>query len=377
MSILIATDAWEPQVNGVVQTLVATIRELEGRGQVVRLIAPHLFRRMPMPGYREIELAWPDRRLIRAILHDTRPEHIHIATEGPIGWAMRRIALSEGRVFTTGYHTRFPEYLRTRFPVPVGLTYAVLRRFHNAGQGVLVATPSIRAELERRGFRNVMHWGRGVDLSGFRPDADNDPFAGLPRPIFLSVGRLAPEKNLDAFLSLPLPGTKVVIGDGPAAPDLKARFPEAVFLGAKAHADLPRFYACADAFVFPSRTDTFGLVLIEALACGLPVAAYPAPGLSTSSATAASESSTRIWARPRWRHSPSTARPVAGMRKASHGRTRPTSSWPVSKPPTPTRRRPAMPRERIRSGRSKPSDAMSHGDDPARRHRGGGPRRRE
>ncbi len=278
MGILIATDAWEPQVNGVVKTLTATIRELESRGQSVRLITPDLFRRAPMPGYREIELAWPNQRVISAILGDFNPEHIHIATEGPIGWAMRRIALREGLVFTTGYHTRFPEYLRTRLPVPLGLTYRALRRFHNAGQGVLVATASMHDELERRGFRNVMFWSRGVDLDGFHPGAAAEAFDGLPRPIFLSVGRLAPEKNLEAFLSLPLPGTKVVIGDGPAASALKERFPDAVFLGARTHAELPRFYAGADVFVFPSRTDTFGLVLIEALACGLPVAALPAPG---------------------------------------------------------------------------------------------------
>ncbi len=278
MGVLIATDAWRPQVNGVVETLAATIAELERRGQAVRVISPDLFRRMPMPGYREIELAWPDQREMRRILREFAPEHIHIATEGPIGWAMRRIALSEGLVFTTGYHTRFPEYLRARLPVPVGVTYRALRRFHNAGQGVMVATPTMREELLRRGFSNVMFWSRGVDLAGFHPGVEAEPFAGLPRPIFLSVGRVAPEKNLEAFLALPLPGTKVVIGDGPAAGALKARFPDTVFLGARPHASLPAFYAGADVFVFPSRTDTFGLVLIEALACGLPVAAFPAPG---------------------------------------------------------------------------------------------------
>ncbi len=278
MRILLATDAWEPQVNGVVKTLQATTRELRRRGHSVRVIAPHLFRRAPMPGYPEIEVAWPDQRVIRRILADGRPDHIHIATEGPIGWAMRRIALREGLVFTTSFHTRFPEYLRARLPVPIGLTYRALRSFHNAGNGVMVATPSIRAELERRGFDKVMAWGRGVDLSGFNPVANFDPYRDLPRPIFLSVGRLAPEKNLEAFLALPLPGSKVVIGDGPAAAGLRARFPDAFFLGSRSHADLPAFYAAADVFVFPSRTDTFGLVLIEALACGLPVAAFPAPG---------------------------------------------------------------------------------------------------
>ncbi len=278
MNIILATDAWEPQVNGVVKTLQATTRELHRRGHGVRVIAPHLFRRAGLPGYPEIEVAWPDQRVIRRILAEGRPDHIHIATEGPIGWAMRRIALRERRIFTTSFHTRFPEYVRARLPVPIGLTYRALRSFHNAGNGVMVATPSIRTELERRGFQTVLAWGRGVDLSGFNPATTFDPYEGLRRPIFLSVGRLAPEKNLEAFLALPLPGTKVVIGDGPAAADLRARFPEAIYLGSQSHTDLPALYAAADVFVFPSRTDTFGLVLIEALACGLPVAAFPAPG---------------------------------------------------------------------------------------------------
>ena len=278
MNILLATDAWEPQVNGVVKTLNATTRELQGRGHFVRVIAPHLFRRASLPGYPEIEVAWPDQRAIRRILGEGRPDHIHIATEGPIGWAMRRIARREGLIFTTSFHTRFPEYLRARLPVPVGLTYRALRRFHNAGSGVMVATNSIGTELERRGFRNIMAWGRGVDLSAFSPAPALDPFEGLRRPIFLSVGRLAPEKNLEAFLSLSLPGTKVVIGDGPAAASLRAQFPDAVFMGSRDHAELPACYAGADVFVFPSRTDTFGLVLVEALACGLPIAAFPAPG---------------------------------------------------------------------------------------------------
>ena len=278
MKLLVASDAWAPQVNGVVRTLQATIRELESRGHEVRTITPGLFRNAPLPGYGEIRVAWPDQALIRETLRGWRPDHVHIATEGPIGWAVRRIARREGQAFTTSFHTRFPEYLRARLPLPMSLSYRALRRFHDAGRGVMVATPSIEAELRSRGFRAIMRWGRGVDLAGFSPDAPAESFAGLPRPIFLSVGRLAPEKNLEAFLSLPLPGTKVVIGDGPAAAALRARYPGAVFLGAKPPAALPAYYAGADVFVFPSRTDTFGLVLIEALACGLPVAAYPAPG---------------------------------------------------------------------------------------------------
>jgi glycosyltransferase involved in cell wall biosynthesis len=278
MKLLIATDAWTPQVNGVVQTMRSTINELEQRGHQIQLITPDMFPNASMPGYREIRVAWPSQSKICQIIKDFEPEHIHIATEGPIGWAMRRIALKQKRCFTTSYHTRFPEYLRARLPVPIGLSYRALRRFHNAGQGIMVATPSIEKELSDRGFHNLVRWSRGVNLAGFRPDPDEDLALKWPRPIFLSVGRLATEKNLDAFLSLDLPGTKLVIGDGPAGEDLRAKYPKAVFLGSRTHQELPALYANADVFVFPSRTDTFGLVLIEALACGLPVAAYPAPG---------------------------------------------------------------------------------------------------
>ncbi|MCA3564796.1 MAG: glycosyltransferase family 1 protein [Methylocystis sp.] len=278
MKVVIATDAWAPQINGVVQTLGFTIGELNRRGVETRVVSPDLFPHMPMPGYPEISLAWPSQSAIRDLITTFRPDHIHIATEGPIGWAVRHICLSEGRLFTTSYHTRFPEYLRARLPVPLELSYRALRRFHNAGQGIMVATPSIEQELRARGFQNTMRWSRGVDLDGFHPAADETLAISWPRPIFLYVGRLAPEKNLDAFLSLALPGTKLVIGDGPAGEELRTRYPEAVFLGARSHAALPPYYAHADVFVFPSRTDTFGLVLIEALACGLPVAAFPAPG---------------------------------------------------------------------------------------------------
>jgi glycosyltransferase involved in cell wall biosynthesis len=278
VKLLIATDAWAPQVNGVVQTLNSTIRELTNRGVKTRVISPDMFRHASLPGYREISLAWPNLSMIRQMLADHVPDHVHIATEGPIGWAMRRVCMQEGRCFTTSYHTRFPEYLRTRLPVPVGLSYRAFRRFHNAGYGVMVATQSIEQELVSRGFHNIMRWSRGVDLAGFHPAANTDLQNLWRKPVFLSVGRLAPEKNLDAFLSLKLPGTKVVVGDGPSGNDLRARYPDAVFLGSKAHAELPALYASADVFVFPSRTDTFGLVLIEALACGLPVAAFPAPG---------------------------------------------------------------------------------------------------
>jgi glycosyltransferase involved in cell wall biosynthesis len=278
MRLLIATDAWEPQVNGVVRTLIATIDEISRRGITVELVEPSQFRNAALPGYPEIRIAWPRLSVLRQRIGAFRPEHIHIATEGPIGWAVRRIARQTGCAFTTSYHTRFPEYVRARLPLPLNLSYRALRRFHNAGQGVMVATASIASELASRGFRSVLPWGRGVDLSSFRTVAPMPELSHLPRPLFLSVGRLAPEKNLEAFLRLELPGTKVVVGDGPSAAELKARFPEAVFVGARPHADLPAIYSSADVFVFPSLTDTFGLVLVEALACGLPVAAFPAPG---------------------------------------------------------------------------------------------------
>jgi glycosyltransferase involved in cell wall biosynthesis len=276
MKILVATDAWRPQVNGVVKTLEATIVELERRGHATRVISPDMFWSMPLPSYPEIRLAWPRLSRLRAVLEEFRPDHVHIATEGPIGWAMRRVCRVAGRRFSTCYHTRFPEYVRERAPVPLGWTYGLMRRFHAAGQGMMVATETIERELGARGFPGLMRWGRGVDLYGFTPAARG--ISGRKRPVFLYVGRLAPEKNIDTFLGLDLPGSKLVVGDGPSYLALKTRHPDAVFLGAKSHAELPAIYASADVFVFPSRTDTFGLVLVEAMACGLPVAAFPAPG---------------------------------------------------------------------------------------------------
>jgi glycosyltransferase involved in cell wall biosynthesis len=278
MRLMIATDAWEPQVNGVVRTLQATISELGQKGVDVDVIEPGQFRNAPMPGYPEIRIAWPHPSVVRERLRNFQPDYIHIATEGPIGWAVRRTLRKMDRPFTTSYHTRFPEYARTRLPVPLALSYRALRRFHNAGVGVMVATNSIAKELTERGFRNVLMWGRGVDLSGFKRGVASAEISALPRPVFLNVGRVAPEKNLEAFLCLDLPGTKVVVGDGPAAPDLKRRFPQTIFLGARLHHELAAIYSAADVFVFPSLTDTFGLVLIEALACGLPVAAFPVAG---------------------------------------------------------------------------------------------------
>ncbi len=278
MKLLIATDAWSPQVNGVVKTLGSLVAELRRRGVEICVISPDDFPTMPLPTYHEIKLAWPWPSVIRERLIQFRPDHIHIATEGPIGWAMRHACLHDGRVFTTSYHTRFPEYLLARAPIPLDVSYAALRGFHNAGHGVMVSTRSIENDLAARGFTNLMRWGRGVDLGRFSPDAPTDALPHWPRPVFLTVGRLAPEKNIDAFLALDLPGTKVVIGDGPSAGELRERHRQAVFLGQRGHDELPSLYAHADVFVFPSLTDTFGLVLIEAMACGLPVAAFDVAG---------------------------------------------------------------------------------------------------
>jgi glycosyltransferase involved in cell wall biosynthesis len=275
MRILIATDAWRPQVNGVVRSLESIADAAGSLGATIEFLTPKDFNCFPMPTYREISLALATPRAVRRRLAEGY-DHVHIATEGPIGLATRAVCLADRRVFTTSFHTRFPEYIHARTGLPVSLSYAALRRFHNAGAGVMVATPSLARELDERGFRRLLRWSRGVDHSVFTPTARID--LDLPRPIFLYAGRLAVEKNLEAFLALDLPGTKVVAGDGPARAALEARFPQARFLGVKTPAELAALYASADVFVFPSRTDTFGVVLLEALACGLPVAAYPVTG---------------------------------------------------------------------------------------------------
>jgi glycosyltransferase involved in cell wall biosynthesis len=276
MRLLVATDAWHPQINGVVRTLDTVVGELRRRGHEVEVVKPADFATMPLPSYPEIRLAFASAAALGRHIDRFRPDAIHVATEGPVGRAARRAALRRGLAFTTSYHTRFPEYLSARLPVPERLTYALLRRFHNAAAAVMVATPTLAGELVGRGFTNIVPWSRGVDTQLFRPEASLA--LDLPRPVFLSVGRVAVEKNLEAFLSLDLPGTRLVVGDGPARASLQARFPKAVFVGSKVGAELAAFYASADVFVFPSRTDTFGLVLLEALASGLPVAAFPVPG---------------------------------------------------------------------------------------------------
>jgi glycosyltransferase involved in cell wall biosynthesis len=276
MRILIVTDAWAPQINGVVRTLMRTRQEVEGLGHPVRVISPDLFTNLPCPTYPEIRLAvLPGRRLTRMI-DDFQPCAIHISTEGPLGQAARRYCIKRRLPFTTAYHTRFPEYVRARMAVPVGTTYRLLRRFHARSSGVMVATRSIERELTARGFHNIRHWSRGVDTELFRPR--DKGYIDAPRPIHLYVGRVAVEKNIKDFLDLDLPGSKLVVGDGPLLPALRRKYPDVRFVGAKQGEELAAHYAAADVFVFPSRTDTFGLVLLEALASGLPVAAYPVPG---------------------------------------------------------------------------------------------------
>ncbi len=277
MRILLASDAWAPQVNGVVRCLEATKRELESRGASVEVISPDQFRSVPMPSYPDIRLAMVSRKRLAKRLQGTAYDAIHIATEGPIGWAVRGACQKLGLSFTTSYHTRFPEYLRARAPVPERWSYALLRRFHGAGAALMVATPAMARELGALGFRRLALWTFGVDTEQFRPDLPQQ-FAHLPRPVFITVARLAVEKNLEAFLGLDLPGSKVVVGDGPARADLEQRYPGAIFTGFKSGTELAALYASADAFVFPSRTDTFGLVLLEAAACGLPIAAFPVQG---------------------------------------------------------------------------------------------------
>jgi glycosyltransferase involved in cell wall biosynthesis len=279
MRVLIATDAWHPQVNGVVRSLEALVREAPRLGAHIDVLSPQGYRTVALPGYAEIRLAvapmlWP--RIVARRIRELDPDYIHIATEGPIGRAVRGWCLKHSRAFTTSYHTKFPEYLAARLPVNERWAYAWLRRFHNAGAGVMVATDSLEQDLAARGFLNIMRWGRGVDAALFRPR--DERVLDLPRPIHLYVGRVAVEKNLPAFLGLDLPGSKVVVGDGPSRAELARQFPQAHFLGKRTGEALAEIYASADVFVFPSLTDTFGIVLLEALACGTPVAAFPVTG---------------------------------------------------------------------------------------------------
>ncbi len=270
------TDAWLPQVNGVVRTLGHTIREIEATGHEVTVISPAEFRTIPCPTYPEIRLALFAGRAVSRHLDALEPDAVHVSTEGPLGLAARNWCVRRRRPFTTAYHTQFPEYLRARAPIPLALGYAAVRWFHGRATRTLVTTPSMQRQLETRGFRNLHLWGRGVDTDLFRPRGKD--FLDLPRPIWLYFGRVAVEKGIGDFLDLDLPGTKLVVGDGPACEELKRRYPRTVFAGYRHGEDLAAHISASDVFVFPSRTDTFGLVLLEAMACGVPVAAYPVTG---------------------------------------------------------------------------------------------------
>jgi glycosyltransferase involved in cell wall biosynthesis len=276
MRILIATDAWHPQVNGVVRTLTSLARSAAALGAEVQFLTPDGFPSLGVPTYPGLRMALPNRREIARRIEAASPDAIHIATEGPVGWAVRAYCRRRKLAFTTSYTTRFPEYIAVRSIIPAGLSYAVLRHFHAAAAMTMVATSSLRQELSARGFKKLGSWTRGVDTELFTPEGAAE--LDLPRPIFVTVGRVAVEKNLEAFLSLDLPGSKVVIGDGPQRAVLERRYPKARFLGEKTGQDLTSHLAAADVFVFPSRTDTFGVVQLEALACGTPVAAFPVTG---------------------------------------------------------------------------------------------------
>jgi glycosyltransferase involved in cell wall biosynthesis len=276
MRIMIVSDAWFPLTNGVVTTLAQTATWLGRFGYEVRMVTPRDFATVPCPTYPEIRIAvFPYRNMVRRI-RSFQPHALHIATEGPLGLAARRYCVSQGLRFTTSYHTQFPQYLRSRFPIPYGLSYAALRWFHGAAERCMVSTPTVAAQLTGRGFSNLVRWHRGVDTELFRPGPKD--FLKLPRPIAAYVGRLAIEKNIDAFLQMPWAGSKLVIGDGPERTRLEAQYPAARFAGFRFGDDLAAHLAASDIMVFPSLTDTFGLVNLEAMACGVPVAAYPVTG---------------------------------------------------------------------------------------------------
>ncbi len=276
MKIVLVSDAWFPQINGVVTTLFKTKQELEKLGHHVITITPDQFHTIPCPTYSEIRLAIAPSKKVRELLKNFQADAVHIATEGPLGLAARAWCVKQNVAFTTSFHTRFPEYVKLRFHIPLALTYAFQRWFHGAAQYTMVATQALRQELTEKGFVNLVIWSRGVDTELFRPR--DQTLLTAPRPVFSYLGRVAVEKNIEAFLKLDLPGTKYVIGDGPDMAKLMPRYPEVVFVGFKTGEDLALHLAQADVFVFPSRTDTFGLVVIEALACGVPVAAYPVRG---------------------------------------------------------------------------------------------------
>ncbi|WP_410497950.1 glycosyltransferase family 4 protein [Chitinibacter sp. S2-10] len=279
MKIQIVTDAWEPQVNGVVRSIKQTCAELQKMGHIVNLITPLEFKTVPCPTYPDIRLSIFPGAKVRQRIRDFSPDAIHIATEGPLGLAARKYCLQNKLPYTTAYHSRFPEYVQLRFGIPLSWTYTWLKRFHNSAQAVMAPTRVVVEDLTARGINNVVMWSRGVDLETFKPRR-RDKLKSRS-PIFVYVGRVAVEKNVQAFLELDLPGSKWVVGDGPAAAGLKTQYanhPNIHWLGVLNQIELAEVYSSADVFVFPSKTDTFGLVLLEAMACGCPVAAYPVTG---------------------------------------------------------------------------------------------------
>lgn len=275
--LLIVTDAWQPQVNGVVRTLGNTCAHLNSMGVDVEMLTPLQFKTLPCPTYPEIRLSLTSATRMQTLIEQINPDALHIATEGPLGWAARRAALRCGWAFTTAYHSRFPEYVKARVGVPLDWSYALFRRFHGHSASVMAPTPAIVHDLLARGFKNVRHWSRGVNHEIFYPRQRQSP-PNKDKPVFLHVGRMAIEKNIEAFMKLELPGEKWVAGVGPLAESIQKKYPDAKYFGLLPQDDLAALYSQADVFVFPSMTDTFGLVMVEAMACGLPVAAYPVPG---------------------------------------------------------------------------------------------------
>ena len=289
MKIALVTDAWQPQVNGVVTTLVELVRQLEALGHQIEVIEPSQFKTRPCPGYAGIDLAVAPKQLLTRKLDAIGPDAIHIATEGPLGWAARRYCLKRGLRFTTAFHTKFPEILNAALKVPLSWGYALFRHFHRPSSGVMVPTEGVLRMLSQRGFKNLRGWTHGVDTELFAYQAQarllprsltplGSPIGTLVRPVALFVGRISYEKNIDAFLSLDLPGTKVVCGVGPLQASFQTRYPQVRWLGVLPREELAQVYAAADVFVFPSRSETFGLVMLEAMATGTPVAAYPVDG---------------------------------------------------------------------------------------------------